>query len=82
MVNRISAEGLQMRPYFHRYAEDAPDLCDALGSYGPGAKVKLDEVSKILGLSGKPEDVDGSRVEGMVLAGRSRRFPATARGTC
>ena len=33
-------------------------------------KVKLDEVSKILGLSGKPEGIDGSRVEEMVLAGQ------------
>ena len=70
MVNWISAAGLQLRSYFNRYTGDALDLCDALGSYGPGAKVKLDEISKILGLSGKPEDVDGSRVEGMVLAGQ------------
>lgn len=70
MVNRISAAGLQVRPYFHRYTEDALDLCDVLGSYVPGVRVKLDEVSKILGLSGKPEGVDGSRVEEMVLAGK------------
>jgi predicted PolB exonuclease-like 3'-5' exonuclease len=36
----------------------------------PGAKVKLDEVAKILGLAGKPQGVDGSRVEEMVLAGQ------------
>jgi len=35
MVNRISAVGLQVRPYFHRYTEDALDLCDMLGSYVP-----------------------------------------------
>lgn len=70
MVNRVSAGGLQVRSYFHRYTEDALDLCDVLGSYVPGGKVKLDEVSKILGLIGKPEDVDGSRVEEMVLAGQ------------
>jgi predicted PolB exonuclease-like 3'-5' exonuclease len=69
MVNRVSAEGLQVRQYFHRYTEDALDLCDVLGSYVPGGKVKLDEVSKILGLTGKPEGVDGSRVEEMVRAG-------------
>jgi hypothetical protein len=55
MVNRISAAGLQVRQYFHRYTDDALDLCDVLGSYVPGGKVKLDEVSKILGLTGKPE---------------------------
>jgi 3'-5' exonuclease len=70
MVNRVSAAGLQIRPYFHRYNDDALDLCDVLGSYVPGAKVKLDEVSKILGLTGKSEGVDGSRVEEMVLAGQ------------
>ena len=35
------------------------------------AKVKLDDVSKILGLSGKPVGIDGSRVEEMVLAGQT-----------
>ena len=70
MVNRVSAGGLEVRRYFHRYTDDALDLCDALGSYVPGAKVKLDEISKILGLSGKPEGIDGSRVEEMVQAGQ------------
>ncbi len=70
MVNRISAAGLQVRPYFHRYTEDALDLCDVLGSYVPGVKVKLDEVTKVLGLPGKPEGIDGSRVEEMVQAGQ------------
>ena len=70
MVNRISAAGLQVRQYFHRYTDDAVDLCDVLGSYVPGGKVKLDEVTKILGLPGKPDGIDGSRVEEMVLAGR------------
>jgi predicted PolB exonuclease-like 3'-5' exonuclease len=70
MVNRLSATGLQVRQYFHRYSDDALDLCDVLGSYVPGGKVKLDEVSKILGLTGKPEGIDGSRVEEMILAGQ------------
>ena len=70
MVNRISAAGLQVRQYFHRYTDDCLDLCDVLGSYVPGGKVKLDEVSKILGLAGKPEGIDGSRVEEMVRAGQ------------
>jgi predicted PolB exonuclease-like 3'-5' exonuclease len=70
MVNRISAVGLQVRPYFHRYSDDAFDLCDALGSFSPGARIKLDELSKILGLRGKPEGMDGGQVEEMVLAGQ------------
>jgi 3'-5' exonuclease len=68
MVNRVAAEGLQVRKYFHRYTDDALDLCDVLSSYVPGGKVKLDEGSKILGLTGKPDGIDGSRVEEMVLA--------------
>jgi predicted PolB exonuclease-like 3'-5' exonuclease len=70
MVNRISAAGLQARQYFHRFTDDALDLCDVLGSYVPGGKVKLDEVSRILQLTGKPEGIDGSKVEEMVLAGQ------------
>jgi 3'-5' exonuclease len=70
MVNRVSAPGLQVRPYFHRYSEDALDLCDVFGSYTPGAKVKLDEICKIVGLPGKPSGIDGSEVEAMVSAGR------------
>ena len=69
MVNRVPAVGMQVRQYFHRYTEDALDLCDALGSYGP-AKTKLDEISKILRLRGKPDGIDGSQVEAMVLAGQ------------
>ena len=29
------------RQYFHRYTEDALDLCAVLGSYVPGAKVNV-----------------------------------------
>jgi 3'-5' exonuclease len=70
MVNRVSSGGLQVRQYFHRYTDDALDLCDALASYVSTAKVKLDEISKILGLTGKPQGIDGSRVEEMVNAGQ------------
>ena len=70
MVNRVGAPGLQARPYFHRYAEDALDLCDVFGSYTPGAKIKLHEICKIIGLPGKPSGIDGSDIEAMVQAGR------------
>ncbi len=62
--------GLQIRPYFRRYTEDALDLCDVFGSYSPGARVKLDEICKIIGLPGKPSGIDGGEVEAMVQAGR------------
>src|SRR6266516_4864802 len=70
MVNRIPGGGLQTRQYFHRYTEDALDLCDVFGSYRPGGRVKLDEICKIMGLSGKPKGIDGSQVDEMVRAGR------------
>jgi predicted PolB exonuclease-like 3'-5' exonuclease len=70
MVNRVPGLGLQVRPYFHRYTEDALDLCDIFGSYSPGARVKLDEICKIVGLPGKPSGIDGGEVEATVKAGR------------
>lgn len=70
MVNRVSAPGLSVRPYFHRYTEDAVDLCDVLTSYSANSRIKLDQLSKILGLPGKPDGMDGSRVEELVDAGR------------
>jgi len=70
MVHRISGAGLQVRSYFHRYTDDALDLCDALASYSYGAKVKLDQITKIIGLPGKPPGLDGARVQEMVCAGQ------------
>ena len=70
MVHRISVAGLYVRPYFHRYSDDALDLWDTLGSFAPGSKVKLDELSKILWLTGKPDGVDGGKVEELFLPGQ------------
>jgi 3'-5' exonuclease len=81
MVNRVSPEGLQVRQYFHRYTEDALDLCDVLGSYVPGGKVKLDEVSKILGLTGKPEELTAAVWRRWCGRAKSRKWPDTARTT-
>ena len=42
-----------------------------MSSFARGARVKLDELTKILiGLRGKPEGLDCARVEEMVLAGQ------------
>jgi len=70
MVNRVAAAGLQVRPYFHRYLDDAVDLCDVLASYEARAKVKLDDLCKVLGISGKPKGMHGGEVEQLVDAGR------------
>ncbi len=62
MINGVSASGLSARQYFHRYTEDAVDLCDALSSFSSQAKATLNELSKIMGLLGKPYGIDGSKV--------------------
>jgi predicted PolB exonuclease-like 3'-5' exonuclease len=72
MMHSIPAPGLRKRPYFNRYTEDAVDLCDVLASHGASRKLKLDELAKVFGLPGKPEGIDGSRVEGYVRTGRIR----------
>jgi 3'-5' exonuclease len=38
MVHGVAAPGLAARPYFHRYTEDAVDLCDVLSSFSSQAK--------------------------------------------
>jgi predicted PolB exonuclease-like 3'-5' exonuclease len=63
MIHGVSAPGLSARPYFHRYTEDAIDLCDALSSFGSQGRATLREISRIMGLSGKPKGMDGGEVE-------------------
>jgi len=66
----ISAPGLDARPYFHRYTEDAIDLCDVLSSFDQRARVSLNDLAKLLGFAGKPENMDGSQVEQLYKDGR------------
>jgi predicted PolB exonuclease-like 3'-5' exonuclease len=70
MLHNVFAPGMHNRAYFHRYTDDNVDLCDVLSSFSYGAKVKLDELSRILGLPGKPDGIDGSQVEAYFNAGR------------
>jgi len=70
MVHEVFAPGMHNRAYFHRYTDDNVDLCDVLSSFGYGARVKLDELSRIMGLPGKPDGMDGSQVEAYFNAGR------------
>jgi 3'-5' exonuclease len=72
MIHGVSAPGLAARLYFNRYTEDAVDLCDILSSFAPHTKASLNELSKIMGLSGKPEGIDGAEVERYFLEGRIR----------
>jgi predicted PolB exonuclease-like 3'-5' exonuclease len=70
MINGVAAPGLSARPYFNRYTEDAVDLCDALASFSPQAKATLHELSRILGMPGKPDRMDGSEVHKYFRDGR------------
>jgi 3'-5' exonuclease len=72
MVHGVSAPGLLARPYFHRYTEDAIDLCDALSSFSPQGKATLHEISRVLGLPGKPKGFDGGEVERYFHEGRTK----------
>jgi hypothetical protein len=70
MLHRIPAPGLYARPYFNRYSTDALDLCDVLASFNTGSKMKLDELSRLMGLAGKPDGIEGGQVEAMVAVGQ------------
>ena len=74
MTNEVSAPGLSMRPYFNRYSEDALDLCDALASFSPNAKATLDEISRVMGLPGKPDGVGGKEVDSYFRQGRIKEI--------
>jgi 3'-5' exonuclease len=63
MVHGVAAPGLLLRPYFNRYTEDAIDLCDVLSSFSYQGRTTLDELSRVLGLPGKPEAISGGEVE-------------------
>jgi predicted PolB exonuclease-like 3'-5' exonuclease len=63
MVHGVSALGFSARPYFHRYSEDAIDLCNVFSSFSPQGKATLHEISRVMGLPGKPKGFDGGEVE-------------------
>jgi 3'-5' exonuclease len=74
MIHGVSAPGLAARPYFNRYTEDAVDLCDILSSFAPHTKASLNELSKIMGMPGKPAGIDGTDVERYFLEGRIKEI--------
>lgn len=73
MINGIAAPGLAGRSYFNRYSKESLELCDTLGSFSPDAKVTLDELSKVMGMPGKPADI-WSEVERYFLDGRIKEI--------
>ena len=74
MIHAVSAPGLTARPYFNRYTEDALDLCDVLSSFAPHTKASLNELSRIMGLPGKPDGIDGAEVEQYFLDGKIKEI--------
>ena len=79
MTHSIAALGLSARPYFNRYTDDAIDLCDVLSSFTSQAKVTLHELCRILGLLGKPDNIDGGEVEKYFREGPAARGGGGAR---
>jgi 3'-5' exonuclease len=74
MIHGVPAPGLAVRPYFNRYTEDSVDLCDILSSFAPHTKASLNELSKIMGMPGKPEGIDGAEVEPYFLDGKIKEI--------
>ena len=74
MVHKVPAIGLSARPYFHRYTDDAIDLCDVLSSFAPGAKSTLHELCRVMGLPGKPNGINGAEVDQYYRDGRIREI--------
>ena len=74
MVHKVPAMGLSARPYFHRYTDDAIDLCDVLSSFAPGAKSTLHELCRVMGLPGKPNGINGAEVDQYYRDGRIREI--------
>lgn len=70
MVHSLAAPGLNCRNYYNRYSEDCLDLCDALSSFDGRSRVTLDALCRVLGLPGKPEGIEGSKVGEFVRSGR------------
>ena len=75
MIHAVAAQGLTARPYFNRYTEHALDLCDVLSSFAPHTKASLNELSRIMGLPGKPDSMAGAEVERYFSMARSRKLP-------
>ena len=74
LVHKVSAAGLSARPYFHRFTDDAIDLCDVLSSFAPGAKASLHELCRVMGLPGNPDAINGSEVYRYFREGRIREI--------
>jgi len=76
MVNDVAAPGLSARQYFHRYTQEAIDLCDVLASFNSQCRASLDEICKVMGIPGKPDGFCGSDVESYFREGKIQEIAA------
>jgi predicted PolB exonuclease-like 3'-5' exonuclease len=74
MVHGVAAPGLAAKPYFHRYTDDAIDLCDVLSSFSSQAKATLHKLCRVMGLPGKPDGMTGAEVEKFYRDGHIREI--------
>ena len=65
-TTRRTAATATARP---RYA-----LCDALSSFSPAARATLNEISRIMGMPGKPDGIDGDQVEKYFREGKIKEI--------
>jgi 3'-5' exonuclease len=56
------------------YTEDAVDLCDVFSSFSPQGKATLHEISRVMGLPGKPKGFDGGEVERYFREGKIKEI--------
>jgi predicted PolB exonuclease-like 3'-5' exonuclease len=74
MIHGVAAPGLAARSYFHRYTEDAVDLCDVLSSSSSQAKTTLHELCRVMGLPRQPDGMSGAEVEKYYRDGHIRQI--------
>ena len=74
MIHEVFAPGMHNRAYYHRYTDDNVDLCDVLSSFSYGAQVKLDELSRIMGLAHSPIATSATVERASLTSTWHRRF--------
>jgi predicted PolB exonuclease-like 3'-5' exonuclease len=79
MVHGVAAPGLSVRPYFHRYTEDAIDLCDARSVRR--ARPLFTRSAESWACLESPRGSTAVRSSVISVRARSRRSPTTARPT-
>jgi 3'-5' exonuclease len=79
LVHGVAAPGLSARPYFHRYTEDAVDLCDPLSSFYSQCKATLHELCRVMGLPASRTGSTARMWRGTIAKDAFGRSPSTAR---